>query len=152
MSTSTATRKSLYESMVARPVALFVLFLTLIVISVIAYTRVPLQLMPDGFSEPRIYAWIPTPGASAQENEELVARPVEEQLRTISGIELLRSRSERDSVEFMIAFSGVWTNPSDRVLGQAVGFDHYLLKPCEPKEVIRLMEPLRGTHSGSATA
>lgn len=99
-------KKSLFDSMVARPVALFVLFLTLIVISVIAYARVPLQLMPDGFAEPRVFAWIPTPGSSAQENEELVARPVEEQLRTISGIELLRSRSERDSVEFMISFSG----------------------------------------------
>ena len=104
MSTTTKTR--FFDGMVARPVALLVLFVTLVVISVIAYRRVPLQLMPDGFAEPRIFAWIPTPGASAQENEELVARPVEEQLRTISGIELLRSRSERDSVEFMISFSG----------------------------------------------
>jgi len=105
MSTTTR-RRSLFDSMVARPVALFVLFVTLVVISLIAYTRVPLQLMPDGFAEPRIFAWIPTPGASAQENEELVARPVEEQLRTISGIELLRSTSERDAVQFMISFSG----------------------------------------------
>lgn len=103
---STTTKTGFYAGMVARPVALFVLFVTLVVISVIAYTRVPLQLMPDGFAEPRIFAWIPTPGASAQENEELVARPVEEQLRTISGIELLRSTSERDSVQFMISFSG----------------------------------------------
>lgn len=101
-----ATPRGFFGGMVARPVALFVLFVTLVVICSIAYSRVPLQLMPDGFAEPRIFAWIPTPGASAQENEELVARPVEEQLRTISGIELLRSRSERDSVEFRISFSG----------------------------------------------
>jgi hydrophobic/amphiphilic exporter-1 (mainly G- bacteria), HAE1 family len=96
----------IFEALVTRPVALLVLFTTLIVVSVIAYSRVPIQLLPSGFAEPSLYAWIPNPGSSAQENEELVARPVEEQLRTISGIEELRSWSERDSVQFGISFSG----------------------------------------------
>jgi DNA-binding response OmpR family regulator len=48
----------------------------------------------------------------------------------------------------LIAMSGVWTAASDRVVGTAVGFDHYLLKPCEPKEVLRLIEPLRIPASG----
>lgn len=95
-----------FGALVARPVALLVLFATLVVVSLIAYARVPIQLLPSGFAEPSIYTWIANPGASAQENEELVARPVEEQLRTISGIEDLRSWSERDSVQFSISFSG----------------------------------------------
>jgi HAE1 family hydrophobic/amphiphilic exporter-1 len=101
-----AEKRGLTSALVNRPVALLVLFVTLIVVSVIAYARVPIQLLPAGFNEPSIYSWIPNPGASAQENEELVARVVEEQLRTISGIENLRSWSERDSVEFAISFSG----------------------------------------------
>jgi DNA-binding response OmpR family regulator len=50
----------------------------------------------------------------------------------------------------LIAISGVWTQTTDRLLGEAVGFDHYLLKPCDPKELIRLIEPLRigGSDSG----
>jgi len=95
-----------FDQLVARPVAVGVLFVTLIVVSLIAYTRAPVQLLPAGFNEPSLFTWIPNPGASAQENEELVARPVEEQLRTISGIENLRSWSDRDSVQIAISFSG----------------------------------------------
>lgn len=54
----------------------------------------------------------------------------------------------------LIAITGVWTKTTDRLVGQAVGFDHYLLKPCDPKEVIRLIEPLRRgqPQSGSSSA
>ena len=52
----------------------------------------------------------------------------------------------------LIAVSGVWTTTTDRVLGTAVGFDHYLLKPCDPKEVLRLIEPLRRNQSDSGTS
>lgn len=43
----------------------------------------------------------------------------------------------------LIAISGVWTKASDRAVGETVGFDHYLVKPCDPREVIELLEPLR---------
>lgn len=66
-----------------------------------------------------------------------------------SGYALARELRQRhgDVAPLMIAVSGVWTNTTDRVLGEAVGFDHYLLKPCDPKEIIRLIEPLRSGHS-----
>ena len=43
----------------------------------------------------------------------------------------------------LIAISGKWKKSADQLLGKAVGFDHYLLKPADPKEVIRLIEGLR---------
>lgn len=43
----------------------------------------------------------------------------------------------------LIAMSGVWTGTPERLAGQAVGFDHYLVKPCEPKLLLGLLEPLR---------
>jgi DNA-binding response OmpR family regulator len=43
----------------------------------------------------------------------------------------------------LIGISGKWKHPSDRMLARQVGFDHHLLKPCEPGEVLRLLEPLR---------
>jgi DNA-binding response OmpR family regulator len=66
-----------------------------------------------------------------------------------SGYALARELRHRhgDVAPLMIAVSGVWTNTTDRVLGEAVGFDHYLLKPCDPKEIIRLIEPLMSGHS-----
>lgn len=66
-----------------------------------------------------------------------------------SGYAIARELRQRhgDLAPLMIAVSGVWTSTTDRLLGQAVGFDHYLLKPCDPKEVIRLIEPLRSGQS-----
>ena len=71
-----------------------------------------------------------------------------------SGYAIARELRQRRGTlaPLLIAISGVWTNTTDRLLGKAVGFDHYLLKPCDPKEVIRLVEPLRSSKSGTATA
>ena len=70
----------------------------------------------------------------------------------LSGYAVARELRERNGVAapLLIAISGVWTKTSDALLGKAVGFDHYLLKPCEPGELIRLIEPLR--RSGEKTA
>ena len=80
-------RGGFFGMTVGRPVALMVLFVTLIVIGLIGYQRIPLALLPSGFSEPSLFIWIGNPGASAQENEERIARVIEEQLRTLTGIE-----------------------------------------------------------------
>lgn len=40
----------------------------------------------------------------------------------------------------LIAISGVWKDTSERLAGQAMGFDHYLIKPCDPKRVLALLE------------
>ena len=73
-----------------------------------------------------------------------------------SGYALARELRHRhgDVAPLMIAVSGVWTNTTDRVLGESVGFDHYLLKPCDPKDIVRLIEPLRSgqPQSGAQSA
>ncbi len=63
----------------------------------------------------------------------------------MSGYAIARELRERHGTlaPLLIAISGVWTRTSDRLVGTAVGFDQYLLKPCEPNELLRLMEPLR---------
>jgi DNA-binding response OmpR family regulator len=43
----------------------------------------------------------------------------------------------------LIAISGVWHETPDRLVGQQVGFDHHLAKPCDPAELLRLLSPLR---------
>jgi DNA-binding response OmpR family regulator len=44
----------------------------------------------------------------------------------------------------LIAISGFWTDPSDKLVARQVGFDHYLNKPCPPDELLRLLTPISG--------
>ena len=103
---SPAPMRGFFASTVGRPVALMVIFVSLIVLGVISYRRIPLQLFPSEFTEPELNVWIPNPDGTARENEEQIARPIEEQLRTLSGIEEIESFSEPDYVMFDIDFDG----------------------------------------------
>jgi DNA-binding response OmpR family regulator len=52
----------------------------------------------------------------------------------------------------LIAISGVWTQATDRMVGEAIGFDHFLVKPCETRELLQLIEPLRSAGASGAAA
>jgi multidrug efflux pump subunit AcrB len=99
-----SARAGLFAGLVARPVALSVVFVALLVVGLIAYDRIPLQMMPDGFVEPGLQVWVAHPGSSAQENEEKVARVLEGELRTLSRIEEIESTSNDESVWISIQF------------------------------------------------
>jgi CheY-like chemotaxis protein len=43
----------------------------------------------------------------------------------------------------LIAISGKWTKPSEKLLAQAVGFDHHLTKPCDPNALLKLVSAHR---------
>jgi CheY-like chemotaxis protein len=49
----------------------------------------------------------------------------------------------------MIAISGMWKEQADQRIARQVGFDHHLVKPCDPAELLRLLAVLR---PGSAEA
>jgi DNA-binding response OmpR family regulator len=71
----------------------------------------------------------------------------------ISGYAIAREIRHRHGnlAPLLIAISGVWTKPSDKLLGQTVGFDHYLVKPVDPKELLRLINPLRGSAAAESS-
>jgi HAE1 family hydrophobic/amphiphilic exporter-1 len=98
-------QRGFYATIVARPVTLFVVFITLLVIGVIAYVRIPLQAMPSGIVEPGLQVWASNPGASAPENEQKVTRVLEEQLRTLPGVKEIESGSSPDSVWIWVSFA-----------------------------------------------
>lgn len=54
----------------------------------------------------------------------------------------LRARHSAAPAPLLIAISGRWTRPSERLMALAVGFEHYLTKPCEPNVLLKLLEPL----------
>ena len=90
--------------LVRRPVLLLTTLLTSVVIGVISYHRLPVQMMPDGIVEPGLQVYVVHPGSSAQENEEEVARVLEEEMRTLPGVQDIESESEADSVGIYVEF------------------------------------------------
>ena len=45
----------------------------------------------------------------------------------------------------LIAISGMWKDATDQQIARQVGFDHYLPKPCDPQEVLRLLADFRAS-------
>lgn len=65
-------------------------------------------------------------------------------LPDVSGWQLAQTiRARRKKGPLLIGISGVYTASSDRVLANMSGFDHYLVKPYAPAELLALLAPLR---------
>ena len=45
----------------------------------------------------------------------------------------------------LVAISGVWKEPAERIFAQHAGFDYYLVKPCDPREVLKLLAKQKKT-------
>jgi DNA-binding response OmpR family regulator len=48
----------------------------------------------------------------------------------------------------LIGISGVYKSGADKALANMSGFDHYLVKPCAPADLLKLLEPLRESSAG----
>ena len=61
----------------------------------------------------------------------------------MNGYDLAKEvRRRLGRVPLLIAISGVYRKETDKLLSHACGFDHHLLKPCDPAEVVALLAPL----------
>ena len=71
----------------------------------------------------------------------------------VSGYALARELRQRHGslCPLLIAMSGVWTHTSDRVLGEAAGFDHHLVKPCDLAQVLGLIRDSQDALPGEFT-
>jgi len=79
-------RERLPEFAFDRPVSVLMLFVAMLVVGVLAWTRIPLQMMPSGFEPGFLGVWVSYPNASPQEIDEQIVTPLQEQLATVSGI------------------------------------------------------------------
>lgn len=89
-----------------RPVTVLMGFLALLVIGLIAYTRIPVQMMPAGFEAKFLFLYLPYPGGSPIETDERVLRPVEEQLSTVPSVKMMRSQAHGDAAQVLMLFWG----------------------------------------------
>jgi HAE1 family hydrophobic/amphiphilic exporter-1 len=87
-----------------RPVTVLMSFTALLVIGYIAFTQIAVELMPAGFSPPFLGVWVPYPNSNPREVEEQIAKPVEEQIRTISGVDRVNTNSRSNGCWTFIRF------------------------------------------------
>ncbi|MBI4585532.1 MAG: efflux RND transporter permease subunit [Planctomycetes bacterium] len=88
-----------------RPVTVFMLFVALLVVGIIAYPRIPVELAPRGISTGSISVWIPVPESTPQEVLEQISRPAEELVRTIPGIREIYTSSSSNGCHVRIEFN-----------------------------------------------
>jgi len=87
-----------------RPVTTVMVFLALVAVGLIAGRLLRLEAMPD-ITFPGMQIVIPYPGSTPEEMEQLVVRPVEEALSTLSGIEQIEASAQSDQAVFTVLFS-----------------------------------------------
>ena len=95
---------SFTEHSVRRPVTTIMVFVSLVVVGLIATKLVPLEYFPD-ISFPGAYINVPYPGASPNEVEEQVIKPMEEALATISGVDRINSNSGENNGGIRVIFN-----------------------------------------------
>ena len=84
-----------------RPVTVTMVFVALLVVGIVAYTRIPFAMLPSGQENPWLHVFVPYPNANPREVEQQIARPLEGVLRTMGGIERIFTTSGR---------GGCWAN------------------------------------------
>jgi len=91
------------DTSIRQPIFVLMLMLLAIVIGGLAYTTLPVNLTPD-IDLPSVSVVIPFPGASPESMAEQVAKPVEDQLKTLSGVKHITSSSMEGLTSLGIEF------------------------------------------------
>jgi multidrug efflux pump len=111
---------------IRRPVFAWVINIVVVLIGIVAYTRLPVRLIPN-VDTPVVTVNTSYPGASAQVIESQITQPIEDALSGVEGIEYISSVSREQSSQVTIRFrldrdpDGAASDVRDRV-GQARDF------------------------------
>lgn len=98
---------TLAELSLKRPVTAIMFFVSMVAIGLIAAMRLPLEQFPD-IEVPFLFVDVPYPGSTPAEVERVLARPIEEALSTLSGVERMQSTSRADGLQIFMRFK--WGN------------------------------------------
>lgn len=89
---------------IRRPVFAFMLSAAIVVLGIASYKQLGLDLMPKT-DMPVAFVQTSLPGASAEEIETQITKPIEEAVNTIAGIDELRSSSQQGGSRVIIMFN-----------------------------------------------
>jgi len=92
------------EFSIKRPVTTIMIFVSLVVIGLIAAFRLPLESMPEA-SPPFFFVQLPYSGSTPEEVEQNLVKPVEESLATMSGIKSMNANASADGGGVFVQFS-----------------------------------------------
>lgn len=90
---------------VDRKVATLMLTLSILVLGLVAWFRIPVELVPSGFSPPFLYVEVPTLRSAPRDIEQRVAEPFEAALRLVKGVERVETRIGSNSAGFLVALA-----------------------------------------------
>jgi DNA-binding response OmpR family regulator len=69
---------------------------------------------------------------------------VDIQLPDMTGYDIARRlREQMPAPPLLIAISGRWKGETDMLLSVVVGFDHYIVKPCDPEALVAYLDSWR---------
>lgn len=95
METHNRKRLAFTEWCIRNSTSVYVIILLISIAGLISYQRIPKELFPD-IVIPTISVSTIYPGASPQDIENLIAKPIEKQLKSINGIKRIKSNSVAD--------------------------------------------------------
>lgn len=87
-----------------RRVTVFVLFITIIVVGLVALLGIPLELVPRGFTGQSLFVNVPWGNAPAEEVVDKITLPLEEELSTVRGLDQINSWSSMGGSSVFIRF------------------------------------------------
>jgi HAE1 family hydrophobic/amphiphilic exporter-1 len=94
---------TLPEIAIKRPVTILMVLVSIIVLGLVALTRLPLAFMPD-FVEPELFVHLPYDNASPEQVERMIVRPVEDALGSVRGLKTMWSRCGSDGGRVRLGF------------------------------------------------
>ncbi|MCP4157902.1 MAG: efflux RND transporter permease subunit [bacterium] len=106
---------------VGRPVTIVMIFVAILVIGFIAYSKIKLDLLPTGLNVPFMRVYVPYRNANPKEIEEQIAKPMEEELKTTNNVRTLISNSNSNGTAIFMEFAQgsnmdlAYTQVADRV-------------------------------------
>jgi HAE1 family hydrophobic/amphiphilic exporter-1 len=95
---------TLPELAIKRPVTTLMVLVSMVVLGVVALTRLPLAFMPD-IVEPELFIQLPYDNASPEQVERMIVRPVEDAVGSVRGLQTMWSRCGSDGGRIRLEFS-----------------------------------------------
>jgi HAE1 family hydrophobic/amphiphilic exporter-1 len=92
------------EIALQRPVTTVMIFVAVLAVGLISARLLPLENFPD-IAFPQMQIVVPYPGSTPEEMEQLVVRPIEEALATLSGVEQITASARPDEARFNLQFN-----------------------------------------------
>ncbi|NUN49132.1 MAG: efflux RND transporter permease subunit [Candidatus Brocadiae bacterium] len=89
---------------VSRPVTVTMLLIAIVAVGALAFRRLPVQLLPSGYTPPFLFVRIPFRDGTPREVERFVTRPAEDALATVRNVQTMNSRSGANEARVWLGF------------------------------------------------